>query len=146
MAWFPFRSKNASASPPGAEPEKHDERGDPIMSPNSSAKFTGFNSGSDQPDSVRDVRCDILASFLHDEQAEREWFRNQIGEGVFVKKSKGAYACSPASVATDGSGIYEAIAELNVRVCLPFYSRSRKGLTRLVRNDNHLRPNQDHRL
>jgi hypothetical protein len=128
MAWFPFRSKNASGSHPGADSEKRDERGEPTMSPNSSASFTGFHSGSgsDQPDSVRDVRCDILASFLHDEQAERKWYHDQPGEGVFVKKSKGAYACSPVSVATDGSGIYEAIAELNVRVCLPSYSRSRK--------------------
>ena len=64
-----------------------------------------------------DVKCDVMAQWLHSKQEEKIWTRGEPGEGVLVKKSKGSYAFSPAELFEDGTGLYQAVAALNVRVC-----------------------------
>jgi hypothetical protein len=73
-------------------------------------------SPSTASDAVRDIKCEILANWLHAKSEEKLWINDQPGEGVFVKKTKGNYAHYPPNVMTDGRGIYDAIAALNVRV------------------------------
>ena len=70
-------------------------------------------------DAVRDVKAEILANWLHTKQEERVWTFGAAGEGVFMKKSKGSYSCAPYALQTDGTGLYEAVTELNVRVRRP---------------------------
>lgn len=67
-------------------------------------------------DAVRDVKAGILANWLHNKQEERVWTFGDTGEGVFMKKSKGSYSCAPYALQSDGTGLYEAVTELNVRV------------------------------
>lgn len=67
-------------------------------------------------DAVRDVKAEILANWLHTKQEERVWTFGDAGEGVFMKKSKGSYSCAPFALQSDGTGLYEAVTELNVRV------------------------------
>jgi hypothetical protein len=66
---------------------------------------------------LRDAKCDVMAQWLQSKQEEKIWTRGEPGEGVLVKKSKGEYAFSPPELLYDGSGLYQAIAGLNVRVC-----------------------------
>lgn len=67
-------------------------------------------------DAVRDIKCDILANWLYTKQEEKLWTGRTPGEGVFVKKSKGNYACAPVQLLNDDSNLYHAITELNARV------------------------------
>jgi hypothetical protein len=76
----------------------------------------GSSSGSSTSDTVRDVKCDVLANWLHAKAEARMWMSGQPGEGIFVKKTKGNYALCPADLDFDTSGIFEAITEMNVRV------------------------------
>jgi hypothetical protein len=66
----------------------------------------------------QDVKCDVMAQWLHSKQEEKIWTTGDAGEGVLVKKSKGNYAFSPAELLDDGTGLYQAVAAMNVRVCL----------------------------
>jgi hypothetical protein len=58
-----------------------------------------------------------MAQWLHSKQEEKIWTSGEPGEGVLVKKSKGNYAFSPPELFEDGSGLYQAVLALNVRVC-----------------------------
>ena len=74
------------------------------------------SSTSSRTDPVRDVKAEILANWLHTKQEERVWTFGGTGEGVFMKRAKGSYACAPHGVQNDGTGLYQAVTELNVRV------------------------------
>lgn len=63
-----------------------------------------------------DVKCEVMAQWLHSKQEEKIWTSGEPGEGVLVKKQKGSYAYSPAGLIEDGSGLYEAVNQLNARV------------------------------
>lgn len=67
-------------------------------------------------DIIRDLKAEILANWLHTKQEERVWTFGASGEGVFMKRAKGSYACAPQGVQNDGTGLYQAVVELNVRV------------------------------
>lgn len=77
-----------------------------------------FSSSLDGPNAsaYTDVKCEVMAEWLHSKQEERIWTSGSSGEGVLVKKQKGSYAYSPAELIEDGNGLYEAVALLNVRV------------------------------
>lgn len=64
-----------------------------------------------------DVKCEVMAQWLHSKQEENIWTSGEPGEGVLVKKTKGNYAFSPPELFEDGSGLYQAVLALNVRVC-----------------------------
>ena len=64
-----------------------------------------------------DIRCGVMAEWLHKKQEENIWTSGKPGEGVLVKKQKGSYAYSPFDLIEDGSGLYEAVTQLNARVC-----------------------------
>lgn len=110
--------------------EKKDEVAQPVEPfmpaaprwPGSLASHPG--SSTDLPGSVNgpgasflDVKCEVMAQWLHSKQEEKIWTSGEPGEGVLVKKSKGNYAFSPPELFEDGSGLYQAVLALNVRVC-----------------------------
>jgi hypothetical protein len=64
-----------------------------------------------------DVKCEVMAEWLHSKQEEKIWTSGEPGEGVLVKKEKGSYAYSPSHLIEDGSGLYQAVTQLNARVC-----------------------------
>lgn len=63
-----------------------------------------------------DVKCEVMAQWLHSKQEEKVWTSGEPGEGVLVKKQKGSYAYCPSELIEDGNGLYEAVAALNIRV------------------------------
>jgi hypothetical protein len=66
---------------------------------------------------MSDTRCEILVSWLHQQQIEKTWFDVRADdEGVVLKKSKGEYVCCPEHVGEAQHGFCRAIEALNVRV------------------------------
>lgn len=80
--------------------------------------YSSFDSGSRSTQSiaVRDIKCEVVANWLHAKAEEKMWTSGSPAEGVFVKRTKGSYAHCPADLASDSSGLYPAITALNVRV------------------------------
>ncbi|KAF2029599.1 hypothetical protein EK21DRAFT_101075 [Setomelanomma holmii] len=95
-----------------------------IAAPNTPASSEGplpdisFDSASRSTESepVRNVKCDILANWLHSKAEEKIWTTGEPGEGVFVKRCKGSYALCPAGLAQDGTSLHQGIASLNIRI------------------------------
>lgn len=87
-----------------------------------SSSGTEVTSSSASSGTLQDIKCDILANWLHTKQEERIWTGDAAGEGVFVKKSKGNYACAPRDVVLDGSNLHQSICQMNVRVCVVVFS------------------------
>jgi hypothetical protein len=83
--------------------------------PGSSADLPGSLNGPGAANFL-DVKCEVMAQWLHSKQEEKIWTSGEPGEGVLVKKSKGNYAFSPPDLQEDGTGLYEAVLALNVRV------------------------------
>jgi hypothetical protein len=77
-----------------------------------SNQFSGLNGAT-----YLDVKCEVMAQWLHSKQEEKIWTSGEPGEGVLVKKQKGSYAYSPPDLIEDGSGLYEAVIGINARVC-----------------------------
>jgi len=64
-----------------------------------------------------DTRCEIMVSWLHQQQVEKTWSDNHAkDEGVVLKKTKGDYACCPESLYDEPKGFRKAVEMLNVRV------------------------------
>jgi hypothetical protein len=76
-------------------------------------------SASGRSDGDRATRCEILSRWLYEKQIERMWSTKGPGEGVFVKISKGNYTCVPLELVEDGSRLFEAILQMNIRVSEP---------------------------
>lgn len=68
---------------------------------------------------MSDTRCEIMVSWLHQQQIEKTWFdRGASDEGVVLKKMKGKYVCCPENLADEPNGFCTAVETLNVRVSL----------------------------
>lgn len=71
-----------------------------------------------QPESLIDVKADVMCSWLYQQQLERQYATGMLpGEGVVLKKSRHNYACYPPQLRDMQFGLYESAMELNVRVC-----------------------------
>jgi hypothetical protein len=127
-------SDAAAANEKSAERTPSDTPGQPLTPPrthyasnshtgdNTPIYYSSFDSGSrsTQSEAVRDIKCDVLANWLHSRAEEKMWTAGTAGEGVFVKKTKGSYAHCPADLTDDGTGLFPAIVALNVQVCRTF--------------------------
>lgn len=140
MRWFRSRRHSSStANPPPNPPAAIEESaqgrppesaGQPITS--LSAHFEGASTTGGNPtrnsslhssspsvrseDAKRDDRCEKAANWLHERSEALSWSSDQPGEGVFVKRSKGRYAYSPADLSIDDTGLHDAVTALNVPV------------------------------
>lgn len=64
-----------------------------------------------------EMKCDIMATYLRQQQQERMWTQEAEDEGVVLKKSRGQYTCCPSDLAENPNGFAKAIEMLGVRVC-----------------------------
>lgn len=71
---------------------------------------------SSESDELSDLKCEVMVSWLHQEQLEKLWYEGSDEEGIVLKKSKGVYACCPESLTEEPEGLRRAIEMLNVRV------------------------------
>lgn len=65
---------------------------------------------------VRNIKCEVLANWLHAKCEEKLWSTGLDGEAVFVKKAKGSYARCPTETVHKDSGLYRAVVALNAQV------------------------------
>jgi hypothetical protein len=76
---------------------------------------------------TNDSRCELMVSWLHQQQMEKIWSGSDaIDEGVVLKKAKGDYACCPESLHNEPEGFRRAVELLNVRVRLHYIWRRSK--------------------
>lgn len=66
---------------------------------------------------INDIKCEVMVNWLHSQQEERLWTSGEGEEGVVLKKSRGMYTCSPADLAEEQAGFFQAIQALHVKVC-----------------------------
>jgi hypothetical protein len=69
-------------------------------------------------DSILDIKTDVMASWLHQQQLENLWAMQLPGEGVVLKKARDNFACCPASLYTEQNGLFENVSAMNVRVSI----------------------------
>jgi hypothetical protein len=70
-------------------------------------------------ESILDIKIDVMASWLHQQQLEKLWATELPGEGVVLKKARGTFACYPANLQNEVNGFFDNVAAMNVRVsCL----------------------------
>jgi len=64
------------------------------------------------------TKCNIMVQHLYHQLKERLWLsENATDEGVVLKITRDAYTCSPAHLAYQPEGFFDAVEGLNVRVC-----------------------------
>ena len=87
--------------------------------PGSTSQWTSRPVSLAPGEEMSDTRCEIMVSWLHQQQIEKTWFEVRADdEGVVLKKSKGEYVCCPEHVAEAPNGFCRAVEALNVRVSL----------------------------
>lgn len=84
---------------------------------------------------ITEMKCEVMVSWLHQQQLEKLWFESTAGEGVVLRKSKGVYICCPEKLAEESTGFCSAIETLNVKVRTVVMTRVVFVLTALVRDD-----------
>jgi hypothetical protein len=129
MAWFSIGKKKGITPGPGKKNETNEKLPSPdvaayLSSPDvdnvAPVEYPNPNhiALSTQSSAIRELKCEVLASWLLAKAEQRMWIEGSPGQGVFVKKHKGSYARSP-DLGEDDTGLDEAINRLNVRVwCL----------------------------
>jgi hypothetical protein len=65
---------------------------------------------------LKDLKTDMMCSWLYQQQMERMWTTNGLEEGVFLRKARDDYKCAPEDLASKPGGIYDAVRRLNVKV------------------------------
>ena len=70
-----------------------------------------------RPDSILDIKNDVMCSWLHQKQLAKLWSTDLPGEGVVLKKSRSSFACKPDNLANEANGLYDSVVAMNVRVC-----------------------------
>lgn len=66
---------------------------------------------------VIDIKTDVMANWLHQQQLEKMWSNGGLEEGVLLKKSREDYVCCPRDLKQIHNGLYDSVMQLNVRVC-----------------------------
>ncbi|KAI1333718.1 glycosyl transferase family group 2-domain-containing protein [Xylariaceae sp. FL0016] len=75
-------------------------------------------------ETLLDVKADVMSSWLHQQQLERQYATGILpGEGVVVKKGKNNYACCPPQLRDMPYGLYDMCMELNVRCAMTVNTR-----------------------
>lgn len=72
---------------------------------------------------INDIKCEVMVNWLHSQQEEKLWTSGEEEEGVVLKKSRGMYTCSPADLADEQAGFFQAVQTLNVKVAMTVNTR-----------------------
>ena len=72
---------------------------------------------------INDIKCEVMVNWLHSQQEEKLWTAGEDEEGVVLKKSRGMYTCSPADLADEPAGFFQAVQALNVKVAMTVNTR-----------------------
>jgi hypothetical protein len=115
-------NKPADAVPPAIPPVAPAPLSE-IDTPSNTTPWTSRPS-SMAGEEMSDTRCEIMVSWLHQQQIEKTWFDSRAkDQGVVLKRSKGDYVSCPENVADEPDGFRRAIEMLNVRVSILLLGR-----------------------
>jgi hypothetical protein len=90
--------------------------------PDGSSPWTSRPASRITDKDLTDIKCQIMVSWLHQQQIEKTWFDSQAhDEGVVLKKCKGEYVCCPESLGDQSGEFCRAVEHLNVRVSLLYH-------------------------
>ena len=67
-------------------------------------------------ESILDIKTDVMASWLHQQQLENLWAMQLPGEGVVLKKARDNFACCPSTLQHERNGLFDNVSAMNVRV------------------------------
>lgn len=82
------------------------------------------NVGSSEREEMSDLKCEVMVSWLHQQQLERLWYEGTDEEGIILKKNKGIYACCPEQIGQGNKELHKAVEALNVKVSVGCFSHS----------------------
>lgn len=80
--------------------------------------YAGGDSRNSSTPELRELKADMMCSWLHQQQLERMWSTNGLEEGVIIKKAKDEYKCAPEDLRSRPNGVFDAVKKLNVKVTL----------------------------
>ncbi|KAI9753365.1 MAG: ESCRT-III subunit protein snf7 [Chaenotheca gracillima] len=78
---------------------------------------------NEEADAVMELKCEMMANHLWQQQRRRLWAHDRPNEGIVLKKTKAQYTCAPRSLQYDGGGLFEAIRDMNVRIAMTINTR-----------------------
>ena len=67
-------------------------------------------------DEIAEIKCEVMANWLHTKQQELLWIGNGFDEGVVLKKSRQAFISCPRELSLIRGQLFDAVEKLNVRV------------------------------
>lgn len=67
-------------------------------------------------DDILEIKCDVMVTWLHQQQLECMWTNGGVGEGVVLKKMKDRYTACPSELAETRGDLFDAVRALNVKV------------------------------
>lgn len=70
---------------------------------------------------VLDIKADVMATWINQQQMERMWSTNLPGEGIVLKKARDNFTCAPMTLRNEVDGFFDQVVAMNVRVS---YTRS----------------------
>jgi hypothetical protein len=87
-------------------------------------------------DELTDVKCEVMAHWLHAKQEERRWTDGSSHEGVVLKRRRGEYVCVPNGVSETAFEL--AIRCMGVRVAMTVNTRVIKILLLRTATTSHV--------
>jgi hypothetical protein len=87
-------------------------------------------------DELTDVKCEVMAHWLHAKQEERRWTEGSSYEGVVLKRRRGEYVCVPNGLSESAFDI--AIRCMGVRVAMTVNTRVIKILLLRTATTSHV--------
>ncbi|EXJ85841.1 hypothetical protein A1O1_06210 [Capronia coronata CBS 617.96] len=67
---------------------------------------------------LRDLKTDMMCTWLHQQQLEKMWSTNGLEEGVVIKKARDEYKCAPEDLRSRSDGVFDAVRKLNVKCAM----------------------------
>lgn len=72
-------------------------------------------------EALAQLKCDMMVDYIWRQQLKETWSASRPGEGVVLKKARNQYVCAPRTLASEPYGLFHAVQEMNVRVCLFYF-------------------------
>lgn len=67
---------------------------------------------------IVEIKSDVIVNWLYAQQVKNLWNQGTFGEGIVLKKARDSYTCCPMELMHERNGLFDAVRQLNVRVCL----------------------------
>ncbi|KAM0714784.1 hypothetical protein Q7P37_009248 [Cladosporium fusiforme] len=112
-----------SVQVPPPSPDVSGSLGQWSSTPWNSRPNSASPAGGSEGEEMSDLKCEVMVSWLHQQQLEKLWFEGSNEEGIVLKKSKGIYACCPERAGHGDMQFRKAIEALNVKSAMTVSTR-----------------------